>query len=76
MAASHQDNRVSGANVAARVDRAVAALSDFMKVVEEVESARAHAEGLCDFTAGNPQEIASRPYVDALKRWAEPLSPD
>ena len=76
MFSSKQDNRVSGAIVAARVDRVVASLSDFMKVVEEVESARAHAEGLCDFTAGNPQEIASRQYVDALKRWAEPLSTD
>jgi hypothetical protein len=60
----------------------VASLSDFMKAVAEMkavgelESARAHAEGLCDFMAGNPQETASRQYVDALKRWAEPLSTD
>jgi aspartate aminotransferase len=67
---------VSRAIVATRVDRVVASLSDFMKAVEEVESARVHAEGLCDFMAGNPQEIASRQYVDALKRWAEPLSTD
>lgn len=62
--------------VAARVDRVVASLSEFIKAVEEVESVRAHAEGVCDFTAGTPQEIASRRYVDALMRWTEPRSTD
>jgi aspartate aminotransferase len=76
MLSSNQDNRVSRAIVAARVDRVLASLSAFMKAVEEVESARAHAEGRCDFLAGSPQEIASRQYVDALKRWAEPRSTD
>jgi aspartate aminotransferase len=47
-----------------------------MQAVEEAELAQAHAAGLCNFAAGNPQEIASRQYVDALKRWAEPLSTD
>jgi aspartate aminotransferase len=76
MLSSSRDVRVSGAIVAARVERVVASLTDFMKAVEEVESARAHAEGLCDFIAGTPQETASRQYVDALKRWTEPLSTD
>jgi aspartate aminotransferase len=67
---------MSGAMVAGRVDRVVASLRGFMQTVAEVESARAHAEDLCDFTAGTPQEIASRGYVDALKRWAEPRSAD
>ena len=29
-----------------------------------------------DFVAGNPQEMASGPYVDALRHWSKPLSPD
>ena len=29
-----------------------------------------------DFVAGNPQEMASGPYVGALQRWSKPLSPD
>ena len=32
--------------------------------------------GFSDFVAGNPQEMASGPYVDALRRWSKPLSPD
>jgi aspartate aminotransferase len=76
MRSSSQDIRVSSAVVAARVDRVVASLRDFMSVVAEVESARAQAEDLCDFAAGSPQEMASRPYVDALQRSAEPRSPD
>jgi aspartate aminotransferase len=74
--ASDRDNRMTVGIVATRADRAVASLSEFMKTIEAVESARAHAAGLCDFIAGNPQEIASRDYVDALKRWAEPRTTD
>ena len=62
--------------MAARVDRVLASLRDFMQAVEEAELAQARAASLCNFAAGNPQEIASRQYVDALKRWAEPLSTD
>jgi aspartate aminotransferase len=71
-----EDKQMTGGNVAARVERVLVSLSGFMSVVEEIESARAHADDLCDFTAGNPQEIASREYVDTLKRWAEPQSTD
>jgi aspartate aminotransferase len=67
---------VSGAVVATRVDRVMTSLAEFMKVVGEVESACALAKDVCDFAAGTPQEIASRQYVDALQRAAEPLSPD
>jgi aspartate aminotransferase len=67
---------MTGGRVAARIERVSASLTGFLRVVEEIESARAYAEGLCDFTAGNPQELASRPYVDALQRWAEPQSSD
>jgi aspartate aminotransferase len=62
--------------VSGRVDRVVAALTGFVQVVAEVEAARAGAEGVCDFAAGTPQEIASRQYVDALQRAAEPRSAD
>ena len=34
-----------------------------------VENAGAEA---CDFMAGNPQEMASREYVDALHKWTDP----
>jgi aspartate aminotransferase len=71
-----QDNRVSAGVVAARVDRVVASLSEFMKAIEAAEFAQADPEGLCNFMAGNPQEIASRDYVETLKRWAEPMSKD
>ena len=67
---------LTGSAVSPRVDRVAAALRDFMEIVTEVESARAHAGSLCDFAAGTPQEIVSREYVDALKRSAEPLSAD
>lgn len=29
----------------------------------------------CDFLAGNPQEMASREYVETLQKWLEPESP-
>jgi aspartate aminotransferase len=67
---------MSGGAVAARVDRIVAALSEFMKAIDDPERARADPGELCDFRAGNPQEIAPRPYVDSLKRWAEPADKD
>ena len=47
-----------------------------MKAVRDAQSAHAQSTGSCDFLAGTPQEIASRQYVDALKRWAEPRSTD
>jgi aspartate aminotransferase len=71
-----QDYRMSAGVVAARVDRVVASLSEFMKAIEAAEFAQADPEGLCNFMAGNPQEIAARDYVETLKRWAEPLSKD
>jgi aspartate aminotransferase len=67
---------VNGGVVAARVDRIVDSLSEFMKAIGDAELARADPEGLCNFMAGNPQEIAPRQYVDTLKRWAEPQDKD
>jgi aspartate aminotransferase len=65
-----------GAIVAARIDRVMASLAAFMQIVTDVESARAQDVAVCDFAAGTPQEIAPRPYVDALQRAAEPRSAD
>jgi aspartate aminotransferase len=36
---------------------------------------RAAGSEACDFLVGNPQEMAPKEYVDALRRWAEPKSP-
>jgi aspartate aminotransferase len=42
-----------------------------------IEARRAEMGGdFSDFVAGNPQEMASGPYVDALRHWSKPLSPD
>src|SRR5438034_2215665 len=42
-----------------------------------IEARRAEMGGdFSDFVAGNPQEMASGPYVGALQRWSKPLSPD
>ena len=76
MSASSQGNRVSATSVAARVGRVLASLSEFMKVVGDLEIARADPQGLCNFMAGSPQEMAPRQYVDALKRQVEPLDKD
>ena len=62
--------------VAARVDRILGTLSEFLKAISGPELERAAREGACDFLAGNPQEITPDPYVAALKRWAEPLDKD
>src|SRR5207249_8981587 len=41
------------------------------------EARRAEMGGdFSDFTAGNPQEMASDPYVEAVRRWSIPRSPD
>jgi aspartate aminotransferase len=67
---------VSAGVVAARIDRIVASIKEFMRAISDPELAQEDREGACDFMAGNPQEVAPRAYVDALKRWAEPLDKD
>jgi aspartate aminotransferase len=62
--------------VSARVERVTASLSEFMRMIVEVESTLARTESVCDFGAGTPHELAARSYVEALRRGAEPRSPD
>jgi aspartate/methionine/tyrosine aminotransferase len=62
--------------VSARVDRVLASLSEFMRMVTDVESLLARSEDVCDFGAGTPPELAAPAYVDALKHAAEPRSAD
>jgi aspartate aminotransferase len=40
---------------------------------ESTWARRASEPDVCDFTIGNPNEMPSQPYVEALKRWIEPL---
>jgi aspartate aminotransferase len=47
-----------------------------MKAISEPVLDMREMEDAGNFVAGNPQEIASREYVDVLKRWAEPLDKD
>jgi aspartate aminotransferase len=45
--------------------------------VRDPDARRAGADPeACNFVAGNPQEIASREYVETLQRWAEPKDKD
>jgi aspartate aminotransferase len=40
--------------------------------MEGMIGARTDRADVCDFLAGNPQEIAGREYVETLQRWLEP----
>lgn len=63
--------------VSARVDRIMESIGGFIKVVSNPELGGAAPDpDLCDFLAGNPQEIASDQYVQTLKRWAQPADKD
>jgi aspartate aminotransferase len=63
--------------VAVRVDRIMESISGFIEVISHPELGVAAADpDLCDFLAGNPQEIASAQYVETLKRWAQPADKD
>jgi aspartate aminotransferase len=59
--------------VAARVGRIIESIGNFIAVVSDPQLGGAPSDpSLCDFLAGNPQEIASEQYVETLKRWAQP----
>ncbi len=63
--------------VAVRVDRIMESIGGFIEVISNPELGVAAADpDLCDFLAGNPQEIASAQYVETLKRWAQPADKD
>lgn len=45
----------------------------FFRLIMDPEIARIFRDpDVCDFAAGNPQELASAQYVATLQRWAEP----
>ncbi|MFN2462403.1 MAG: aminotransferase class I/II-fold pyridoxal phosphate-dependent enzyme [Candidatus Dormibacteria bacterium] len=57
--------------VSRRTERIMATLRPFMEGMMAADTSRPDA---CDFMAGNPQEIAGRPYVETLQKWLEPKS--
>ncbi|GAC1581847.1 MAG: pyridoxal phosphate-dependent aminotransferase [Candidatus Dormibacteria bacterium] len=57
--------------VSRRTQRIIDTLHPFM---EGMLGADVNRPGVCDFMAGNPQEVAGRPYVETLKKWLEPKS--
>ncbi|MEX2551697.1 MAG: aminotransferase class I/II-fold pyridoxal phosphate-dependent enzyme [Actinomycetota bacterium] len=62
--------------VSARIDGIVESMSEFVKVISEEDLDLQDLDEYCNFFAGNPQEMASREYVEVLQRWAEPLDKD
>lgn len=60
--------------VSGRVERILASLSGFFSAVSDPGLRHLSLDPeTCDFTFGNPQELASPDYVEALRHWAEPL---
>ncbi|HEY8739794.1 MAG TPA: aminotransferase class I/II-fold pyridoxal phosphate-dependent enzyme [Candidatus Dormibacteraeota bacterium] len=55
--------------VSRRTQRIVQTLGPF---IEGMLGARTDNPDVADFLAGNPQEIASREYVETLQKWLEP----
>jgi aspartate aminotransferase len=55
--------------VSRRTQRIVQSLAPF---IEGMLGARTDNPDVADFLAGNPQEIAGRPYVETLQKWLEP----
>jgi aspartate aminotransferase len=63
--------------VAARVGAIKRSMDQFLSAVMDPDNQQVLSDAeVCNFLAGNPQEIASRQYVDTLKRWAEPKDKD
>lgn len=63
--------------VAGHLTGIIQSMSGFLAAIMDPETAR-HAgdPAASNFIAGNPQELASREYVQALQRWAEPNDKD
>jgi aspartate aminotransferase len=53
------------------LERALAALQPFLRVVRELGPLASDPEA-CDFLAGNPEEPALPGYVETLQKWAVP----
>jgi len=51
-------------------------MNEFVKVISDPDLDMQEIDEYCNFFAGNPQEMASREYVEVLQRWAEPLDKD
>jgi aspartate aminotransferase len=63
--------------VSRRVGGIMQSISAFLAAVADPDAGRVSADPMSsNFVAGNPQEIASREYVETLKRWAEPQDKD
>jgi len=68
---------VSQADVSRRILALQELVAPLFSFFVQSEARRAEmGEDVSDFTAGNPQETASREYVETLRRWSEPRSPD
>jgi aspartate aminotransferase len=63
--------------VSSRVSDIAQSMAGFMESISDPEARLATMDPeASNFVAGNPQEIASRDYVETLKRWAEPQDKD
>jgi aspartate aminotransferase len=64
---------VAGQVTARRITEIVESMAPFLGTLIDPEFERVRADPeAADFMFGNPQEVASRQYVDTLKRWLEP----
>ena len=63
--------------VAGHITGIIQSMSGFLAAIMDPEMGRHAADpAASNFIAGNPQELASRKYVQALQRWAEPADKD
>jgi aspartate aminotransferase len=63
--------------VAGHLTEIIQSMSGFLAAIMDPEMGRHAADpAASNFIAGNPQELASRKYVQALQRWADPSDKD
>jgi aspartate aminotransferase len=66
-----------GPRISATIGRVAELAVPLLQFFNEVETQAAAARGtICDFVAGNPQEMALDDYVEALQRWSRPEAAD
>jgi aspartate aminotransferase len=64
---------VTDTALAAQAHAVLQAQTGFFRLIMDPEIAQVLGDPeVCDFAAGNPQELASAEYVATLQRWAEP----